>query len=123
MPEAVALDREKQLMRVRFDPNATVDDWKSTLVLVRQLSEETGIRRVLIDVRDQTELANTTTLYEFARQLPKSISFAVVCDIHLENHRFIETVATNRGLRVKDFITEPDAIEWLMMWPNTNTDE
>jgi hypothetical protein len=118
MPEEVKFDEEKQLMCVQFGADSTVEDWKSTLVQVERLSRETGIRRVLVDVRKQTELASTAVLYEFGSQLPLFIAFAVLCEIHLGNHRFIEDVAGNRGIAVKDFDSEQDAIEWLKNWPN-----
>jgi hypothetical protein len=89
---------------------------------VRRLSEETGIRRVLIDVREQTNLADTMELFNFATNLPKSIAFAVLCDIYIDDHRFIEKVAKSRSIAVKDFSSEQDAIEWLKNWPNKSMD-
>jgi hypothetical protein len=118
MLKKVRLDSEEQLIRVQFCSYSTVEDWKSSLVLVRRLSEETGIRRVLIDVREQTNLADTMELFHFATNLPKSIAFAVLCEIYIEDHRFIENVAKSRSIAVKDFSSEQDAIEWLKNWPN-----
>ena len=114
----VKIDKEKQLIRVQFDSNSTVEDWKKALVKVERLSKETGICRVLIDVRRQITTATTTTLFDFGARLPHSIAFAVLCDLLNENHRFIETVAKNRGIRVQDFNSEKKAIEWLEKRPN-----
>jgi hypothetical protein len=118
MPGAVTLDSENRLIRVQFGSDSKVDNWKSALVEVRQLSEETGICRVLVDVREQTDLASTMDLFDFATSLPRSIAFAVLCELHHEDHHFIETVAKNRGILVQDFDSEEKAIEWLMNWPN-----
>ena len=120
MTEEVKLDGKKEFIRVQFGSDSTVENWKSALVQVKRLSEETGICRVLIDVRKQTDLASTFELFTFGANLPRSIAFAVLCEIHIDNHRFIENVATNRGLTVKDFDSEKDAIEWLKNWPNKN---
>ncbi len=117
MPEEVKIDTEKQFMRVQFGSDSTVENWKSALVQVEHLSEKTGICRVLVDVRKQTNIAGTGTLFEFGAHLPRSIAFAVLCEIHIDNHRFIEDVATNRAMTVKDFDSEQNAIEWLKNWP------
>ena len=122
MPDEVRLDAENQLMRVRFGPDSTVENWKSALVQVQRLSEETGIRRVLVDVRKQTDLADTITLFDFGSNLPRSIAFAVLCELHLNDRRFIENVAITRGITVRDFDSEHNAIEWLKNWPNKSID-
>lgn len=118
MLEEVKIDTKNQLMRVQFGSDSTVENWKSALVQVEHLSEETGLCRLLVDVRKQTGLAGTMTLFDFGVHLPHSIAFAVLCELHLEDHRFIENVARNRGIIVKDFDSEQNAIEWLKNWPN-----
>lgn len=117
-PGRVELDTENRLMRVRYGPEANIADWKQSLNEVLRLSEETGINRVLVDVREQKQLANTSELFNFGSQLPRHIAFAVLCELHLEEHRFIENVATNRGMTVKDFDSEPSALAWLREWPD-----
>jgi hypothetical protein len=106
MLEEIKIDTENKLMRVQFGSDSTVENWKS-------LSEETGFCRVIVDVRKQTDLADTITLFHFGAHLPRSIAFAVLCELHLEDHRFIEDVATNRGITVKDFDSEQNATAWL----------
>mgnify|MGYP003565963958 CR=1 FL=1 len=118
MAKEIEIDTELQLMRVMFGSDATVGNWKGALVQVERLSEETGFCRVLVDVRKQTDFASTMTLFDFGTNLPRSIAFAVLCDLHLEEHRFIENVATNRGIAVKNFDSEQAAIGWLKSWPN-----
>lgn len=123
MLDDVRIDPENQLLRVQFGSDSTVEDWKRALVQVERLSGETGFCRVLVDVRKQTDLADTITLFDFGSHLPRSIAFAIICKLHLEDHRFIETVATNRGLNVKDFDSEKNAIKWLKDWPNKNIEK
>jgi hypothetical protein len=123
VPEEVKVDAENQLIRVHFGSDSTIDDWKSTLLEVERLFGETGFCRVLVDVRKQTNLASTITLFDFCIHLPRSVAFAVLCESHLEEHRFIENVATNRGITVKDFDSEQDAIEWIKKWPNRSIEK
>lgn len=122
MPEEVKIDTENELIRVSFDSDSTVEDWKRALVKFEQLSEETGFCRLLVDVRKQTDLANTITLFDFGSHLPRSNAYAVLCELHMEEHRFIENVAANRGITIKDFNSEQDAIEWVKKWPNRRID-
>jgi hypothetical protein len=122
MLEEIEIDTENQLMRVQFGSDSTVENWKRALVQVERLFEETGFCRVLVDVRKQTDLAGTISLFDFGAHLPRSIAFAVLCELHPEKHRFIENVATNRGIAVKDFDSEQNAIEWLKDWPNKSID-
>jgi hypothetical protein len=118
MPYEVRLDAENQLLRVEFTSDSTVENWKSALGQVERLSEETGICRVLIDVRRQTDLGSTSERYDFASGLPNSLAFAVLRELHFDDHRFIETVATHKGASVRHFESAQDAIEWLTQWPN-----
>lgn len=122
MQKEVRLDVNKQMLHAQFSSDSTIEDWKSALIQVVRLTEETGICRVLVDVRKQTRMASTFELFNFGSQLPRSIAFAVLFDIHFEDHHFIESVAKNRGMIVKMFDSEQDAIEWLMNWPNKSID-
>ena len=122
MPYKVKLDAENQLLRVQFSIDSTVENWKSALIQIERLSEEAGIRRVLVDIRKQTDQANTMELFDFGSQLPRYIAFAVLCDIHHEDYYFIESVAKNRGITGKNFDSEQDAIKWLNNWPNKSID-
>ena len=112
-PGEPVLDNKNRLMRVYFGPDSTVADWKKSLKEVIRLSEETGIHCVLVDVRKQESLAGTVELFNFGSGLPTHLTFAVLCDLHLDEHRFIENVATNRGITVRDFGSEQAAIDWL----------
>lgn len=114
----VKLDEINQLIHARFNADSTIEDWKNALEIVMKLYGETNIYHVLVDVRKQTDLAGTFDLFEFASNLPHSMVFAVLCDLQLDEHRFIETVATNRGITVKDFDSEQDAIDWLNKLPD-----
>ncbi len=118
MPGEVRLDEENRLIHVQFYPDSTIEDWRRALVEVQRLSNETGILRVLVDVRQQVNLSSTMDLHDFACHLPPTTSFAVLCELHVNHHRFIESVAYNHGKRVRDFNIEQDAIEWLRKWPN-----
>lgn len=104
------------MLRVQFGSNSTIENWKSELEQVERLSEEQDIYRVLVDVREQTDIGSASERYNFGSHLPHSIAFAVLCEQQLVDHHFIELVATCRGASVKDFDSERDAIKWLEGW-------
>ena len=121
-PGEPVLDNKNRLMRVYYGPDSTLEDWKKSLEEVIRLSEETGIHCVLIDVREQESLAGTVELFKFGSGLPTHLTFAVLCDLHLDEHRFIENVAINRGITVRDFDSEQAAIDWLKESANWDRD-
>ena len=56
------------------------------------------------------------------RILPHRKRLGHPCDLRRKDHRFIETVAHNRGIPVKDFDSERQAVKWLMNQPNKSID-
>ena len=119
----IRVDAANQLIRLEFDQHATMEDWKEAQVLVLPLSNETGIRRVLVDVRKQEGIKQMGKLFEFGAGIPNAMAFAVLSEPNRADHRFVETVALNRGKNVRLFHgSEADAIEWLKKWRYESTD-
>ena len=117
----LVLDSENGLIKIFYGPDSKIEDWKKSLGELLEVSEKTGIYRVLIDVRKQKKLADTLALFNFGSHLPTHLSFAVLIELHQEEHRFIENVAVNRGITVKGFTSEQEATDWLMQIPNRQT--
>jgi len=115
MRVAITVDAERRFLRFQFDQRATVSDWVEARATFLRLSEETGIRRALVDVREQRAAGPTMELFEFGENIPSGMVFAVLSNPHRDDHGFVETVALNRGKNVRLFFgPEQDAIEWLM---------
>lgn len=115
MHGAVTVDAERGFLRFEFDPRATLSDWVEARAIFLRLSEETGFRRALVDVRKQPAAGPVMELFSFADGIPSGMAFAVLGDPHSEDHKFVETVALNRGKNVRLFFgSEDEAIEWLM---------
>ena len=115
MQAAITIDPERRFLRFLFDQRATVRDWVEARAVFLQLSKETGIRRALVDVRDQQVAGPVTELFEFGDSIPSGMAFAVLSNPHSGDHRFVENVALNRGKSVRLFFgSEEEAIEWLM---------
>ena len=115
MQGEITIDAERRFLRVQFDQSATVKDWVEARAIFLQLSEETEIRRALVDLRQQQIAGPVSQLFAFGQNIPSGITVAVLGDPHSDDHKFVETVALNRGKTVRLFFgSEDEAIEWLM---------
>jgi len=115
MQGAMTVDAERRFLRFQFDQCATVSDWVEARAIFLRLSEETGIRRALVDVRKQQVTGPVMELYEFGHHIPSEMVFAVLSNRHSDDHKFVETVALNRGKNVRLFFgSEEEAVEWLI---------
>ena len=115
MQGAITVDAERRFLRFQFDHGATVKDWVEARAIFLQFAVETGIRRALVDVRKQKVAGPMLELFEFGHNIPSGMAFAVLSDPQSDDHKFVETVALNRGKNVRLFFgSEEEAIEWLM---------
>jgi len=115
MRGAVTVESERRFLRFEFDADATLGDWKEAQVIFARLSGETGIKRALVDVRKQKDEAQRLELFEFARNIPSGVAFAVLSARGRDDHEFVETVALNRGKNVRLFFgPEEEAVQWLI---------
>jgi len=114
MQGTVTVDSGRRFLRFQFDQRAVVSDWVEARAVFLRLSEETGIHRALVDVRNQQAAGPVTELFKFAHSIPSGV-FAVLSNPRSDDHKFVETVALNRGKNVRLFFgSEEEAIEWLM---------
>ncbi len=85
-----------------------------------KIINETGIKRILNDVRGVPDAMGIADGYEFAYtdtralNLPSDIRAAILTDPADKTHSFQETVAHNAGYRVKVFIDIDKAVAWLL---------
>jgi hypothetical protein len=114
MPEEVTFDAHNQLIRVRSWGKCGIQDWHSSKDQVLKLNSEHGCNKLLVDVREQEAAPSITEIFEFGVNWPRSIRVALLVGKDTEkDQRFLETVAFNRGIPMKDFTEEDEAIEWL----------
>jgi len=115
MNASITVDEQRRFLRFQFDQRATLFDWKEAQAAFLRLSEETGIRRALVDVRSQMAAGPPLDLFEFGLNIPSDAAFAVLSAPQRGDHEFVETVALNRGRNVRLFSgSEQEAIEWLI---------
>ena len=81
---------------------------------------EHRITKVLVDIRELTEPTSITEIYQFGKEAEHnlrniSIKAAVLHDENRKEHEsFLETMMKNRGVNLRAFLTEKEALDWLM---------
>jgi hypothetical protein len=77
----------------------------------------TGVRRALVDAREQQRPISTLEIYdlweEMAPRIPRGVKFAVVVGWQISGRPFIEDVAVNRGVTIRYFNDMEQALRWL----------
>ena len=111
----VSYDVRNKVIRVQVLGAETIHDWEISKRRVIQLSSVHSCKRVIVDARRQLAAPETLELYQFARSWPVSIRVAklVGANTRKEQH-FVETVAINRGIPMRDFTDEGEAMTWLI---------
>lgn len=116
MPENITINKELGIIEVHSYGNVTREDLDLSLVTVKQIKEDTEIKRVLIDTTEQEKMPSIMDIFEFVEKLPETFRFAIVASEKQptkDNHDFLETAAANRLLNVKKFFSRKEAIDWL----------
>ena len=119
MPEEVIYDERSQLIRVRAWGRDTIQDWESSKAKVMKLYACHGCRRLLVDTCEQESAPGTIEIFDFGTNWPSDIRCAIVVGERThDQQQFLETVACNRGLPIKVFASDNEALQWLHKWPN-----
>ena len=110
----VSYDNTNKVIRVQALGAETILDWETSKMQVIQLSSEHNCNKVLVDARDQTAAPTTMELFYFTESWPINIRVTkLIGPVTREDQHFVETVAVNRGIPMKDFMNECDAMAWL----------
>lgn len=114
MPEKVTYDLDTGLIRVRAWGQGTIDEWNASKTRVLELHARHGASMLLVDTREQQKAPNTAELFDFGTHWPREIRLAIlVGESTKSDQHFLETVAVNRGLPIRIFSSEVEALAWL----------
>ncbi len=117
MPETVTIDEALGLIRVDSSGDVLAGDLARSLRSVLGIVEAKGLRKVLVDTREQTSLPSVLVLYEFGEklsELTRDLKHAVVVSRHsLKDLRVVATVSRNRGVQMDFFDCPEAALAWL----------
>jgi hypothetical protein len=119
MPETVSVRSDEGIVEVHSYGEVTEQDLRASLESVAAICRDCGLSRVLVDAREETSLPPTLSLFQFGADLLhtgvlRTARFAVLAsEVTRKDQRFLETVTRNRGLEIRIFDSEDDAIAWL----------
>ena len=94
----------------------TVQDRFRNLEVMSEFCREQGLRKLIIDGRDQVSRTGEIESFDFGAAVPKAFSGLNVAVVHRPDDdtlKFIETVAFNRGSGTKAFVDIHQARSWL----------
>lgn len=104
------------VIEVRHWGEATATDVRDARSKVATLIEQTGVREVLVDLRDIASFLDTVEIYELVTDCSTSMRVAMLIaqdEAMHEDFSFLETVAVNRGYDVSMHTTRQEALRWL----------
>ena len=94
---------------------------KQAILDIAAQIKQPGEYEVLIDTRDADVMLSIVDLYELGKALAdhSSLRHSKVCLLgamnEMDNARFLQLVAQNRGVRIKAFSDFEQAITWLVL--------
>lgn len=90
---------------------------------IGRLSDHHQLRRVLIDFTGVTRQPSDMDRFELGERLAEVFGFSTYALAFIVRkeivNRLTETVAINRGVAIRVFFTEQDALTWLLTKANT----
>ena len=116
MAHELKVNKKSGIIELRSYGSVTREDVAESMKMVNRLSEETGIRLLFVDSREVDAMPNTTDVFELTSKFPRFLKIGVLitADTELtETYKFGETVGFNRGIPIRVFVSESEAIEWL----------
>jgi hypothetical protein len=114
MPEEVTYDAGSKLIRVRAWGRDTIADWRKSQQQVEKLQAQHGATKLLVDVREQESAPSALEIFDFGADWPAEIQVAIVTGTQTRSEQyFLETVARNRGKKMRLFSNVEEALSWL----------
>jgi hypothetical protein len=102
---------------IRHEGRLTIQEYEESTVSTRRLLDEHRWNRLLVDLRDVTNRVSITDVYyiiNFDGKVFPLVNIAVIFPPKREeNGRFADTVAENRGVKLKSFTDYEKAVAWL----------
>lgn len=125
MPYQITFIPETKIIKTVFDGNVKKGEVDEVMVKNLEMAKEYQTALFLVDcteIKDESSfvLENYETgilLTKIAKEMPGRLKDALILPRSpkaAENLRFFETVTRNRGMSVRSFENEADAIAWLL---------
>jgi len=116
MTYELKVNKEKGILELKSFGSVSGDEIIESMKKVNRLSEETGIVLLFVDSRQVDAMPNTIDLFDLTRKFPRFLRMAILIPVEselTETFKFGETVGFNRGIPLRVFVSEAEALEWL----------
>ena len=117
MPSEVTSREDRQIIHVELHGEVTGGDLDGVLRAVIEFSRNGSLLSVFVDATSLASLPSTTEIYHFGSQLSRNARGMRVAIVTSEEARrdltFLETVALNRGVRIRICDSAAVALKWL----------
>lgn len=116
MPEELRIDKDRRTVEVRSYGIVSREDIAASIAAVQDIAAAEGISNVLVDATEQESMPSIVDIYELFSNHPGGLRVAVVGTKQptAGDIQFAETVAVNRGIRIKVFPSRADTEKWLL---------
>lgn len=121
IPEDISCDFENRIIRFKPTGYVPISAWYDSLKAVMNLNSKHGIDSILLDTTQQTKTSDHREFAQFSKSLPKALKIALLVRHASEQQpattepemRFLEVAASINDIKIKSFIEEVIAINWL----------
>jgi hypothetical protein len=116
MPDELCVDEATGIIKVRSYGVVSRDDVEASMNSTREIMEQKGIKKVIVDTLDQEAMPGITDIFALFSTLPGDLRAALLVrknQATSDGQRFAETVSLNRGIQVRIFQSEEEALPWL----------
>jgi hypothetical protein len=116
----ISIDVKDGFLQVVVKGKASLPDNIDLQKKVGQACQEHKVTRVLVDIRELKKPTSISEIYQFGKESEQnlrdvSIKAAVLHDMDRKEHEsFLETTMKNRGVNLRSFLNEEEAIKWLL---------
>ena len=116
MPDKVQVNKDQKFILVQSYGVVTREDIAESIASVREIFDNEGINKVLVDTTGQEKMPNTIDTYELFAEFPRAFRLALLIQqsqVTARDIAFVETVGFNRGVQMKIFHDKEQALRWL----------
>ena len=116
MPDRIQVNEERGLIEISSFGEVSIGDIAQSISIVQKIFHEKGINKILVDTREQVSMPDSSGIFELFSTFPREFRLALLVvesQATEEDISFGETVGGNRGVLVKRFYDEEQAVQWL----------
>ncbi|MCK5774107.1 MAG: hypothetical protein KAH57_10005 [Thermoplasmata archaeon] len=115
----IALMVKDQYVSVQASGPSSLISYMDLCHRLIQACEDSGRRSILVDIREISETPRIIDFYQLAKEASpltqdKITKFALVRKKDGDEESFIEVVMRHRGMNIKSFHNDKEALSWLL---------